>query len=459
MDFIRNYAAEFLQVMQASKETDSEYIARKIKEQEPIWARQRVGQSYYDNDTLSVLTWPVPKTPEGILDKDKPDNRIISNFHGNQVDHKVNYLLAEPINFKADDATIKVIDKAFGLKFDDMLIDTLIAASNKGIEWIHAYYNDKSELKFKRIPAEQIVPVYDEEDNLVLIIRTYKLDNVERAEVWTLDGVNYYMKQDADWVADYYWGEAETTHHSNGNWDAIPFVPFRNNSQEEGDIWKYKTVIDAFNRQLSNMQNLFDETAEIVFVLRGYQGQDLSEFKRNLKHYGAINVEADPSSGVDTLTVKLPVEETKVYLKELREMIIDFGQGVDFTSDRFGNSPSGVALKVLFAALDMKAKALERKTRVGIEQLLYFVFDDAGIKTKPEDVEMTFQYNRLTNDLEDSQIALNSKGIISDLTIMANHPWTDDVQGEMERLQEQELEFAPLPENDEGDVNNGSAAN
>lgn len=453
MEFIRNYAEEFLQYMKDSQETDSEYISRLITEHAPVWSRQKVGQSYYENDALSVLSWKPPMTPEGLVDIDKPDNRIISNFHGNQVDHKVNYLLAEPINFKSDEKTLNVINNAFGLEFDDMLIDTLIAASNKGVEWIHAYYNDKAELKFKRIPAEQVVPVYDEEDNLVLLIRTYKLNDVERAEVWTLDGVNYYMKQDEEWIADYYWGDAEAEHHSKGNWEMIPFVPFRNNTQEEGDIWKYKTLIDAFNRQLSNMQNLFDETAEVVFVLRGYEGQDLGEFKKNLKYHKAINVAADPSSGVETLTIKLPVEETKSYLKELREMIVDFGQGVDFTSDRFGNNASGVALKVLFAALDMKAKALERKTRVGIKQLLYFVFDDAGISTKPEDIEMTFQYNRLTNDLEDSTIALNSKGIISDLTIMANHPWTDDVQGEQERLNEQNIEFAPLPESE---INDGS---
>lgn len=44
----------------------------------------------------------------------------------------------------------------------------------------------------------------------------------------------------------------------------------------------------------------------------------------------------------------------------------------------------------------------------------------------------------ITNDLEDVQIASQSKGVISDETIVANHPWVEDVAEELDRLKKQE---------------------
>lgn len=450
-DFIKDYAYETLQNMIKEQETTGQMIERLIAEHAPKVKEYIVGQRYYDNDP-DIFYQAKPMTPQGRIDEYKPDWRLAANFHANQVDHKVNYLLAEPINYKAKKQELKVIGERLGNKFDDLLIDTLVAASNKGIEWIHTYYDTEGNLKFKQIPAEQVVPVYDEYDNLAFVIRHYILHGAKRAELWTYDGVSYWIEQNKSFVPDYYWGEHETTHHTKGNWDKIPFTPFRNNTQERGDIWRYKDMIDAFNKRLSDLQNTFDESTDLIVVLKGYEGTNLDEFMRNLKHYKAIKVSADGSSGVESLQITIPVAETKEYLQMMRENIVDFGQGVDFTSDKFGNSPSGVALKVLFASLDMKAKALERKTRVALEDILYFVFDDAGIKTDPAQVEMTFQYNRLTNDLEDTQIAVQSRDIISTDTILANHPWVDDPEGEKQRLEEEDFVLDnPLPELDEED--------
>ena len=44
----------------------------------------------------------------------------------------------------------------------------------------------------------------------------------------------------------------------------------------------------------------------------------------------------------------------------------------------------------------------------------------------------------MKNDQELSQIASQSKGIISDETIVSHHPWVDDPEKEMDLLKEQE---------------------
>ncbi|RAI79678.1 phage portal protein [Macrococcoides goetzii] len=438
MSDVRLYFEEVLDNMRREEtESRGRLIKRLIDEHVYVVQKQRVGHLYY-NDEPDILLRPRPKDPLGQIDEDKPHNLLVANFHPNQVDQKVGYLLAEPINFKAENTTIlEKIGEVLNDDFDDMMNDILTAASNKGVEWLHVYYDDKGNFRYRQIPAEQIVPVYDEYGDLVTVIRHYLLKDVERAEVWNAETVSYWMLEGGEFVPDYYWGEHETYHHSNGSWDKIPFIPFKNNSQEKGDIWKYKTLIDAFNNRLSDLQNTFDESTEIIFALKGFRGQGLKEFMAGLKHYKAVNLGSD--GGIDTISVKIPIDETEKYLKMLREMIIDFGRGVDFNSDKFGNSPSGVALKILYSGLDIKAKQLERKTRVALKELLFFVFKHQGINADPQDVEMKFNYNRLKNDMEDTQIATMSKGIVSDITIVTNHPWTDDPQGELERLEEQEM--------------------
>ena len=46
----------------------------------------------------------------------------------------------------------------------------------------------------------------------------------------------------------------------------------------------------------------------------------------------------------------------------------------------------------------------------------------------------------ISNDLENSQIAQASVGIIPKKIILANHPWVDDVQLALDLLEEEEKE-------------------
>jgi SPP1 family phage portal protein len=52
-----------------------------------------------------------------------------------------------------------------------------------------------------------------------------------------------------------------------------------------------------------------------------------------------------------------------------------FGMGVDPDTDKFGNSPSGVALKFLYSLLDLKCDVLERKMKTSLREFLWFITD------------------------------------------------------------------------------------
>ena len=426
-------------------ETQEEMIIRLLTMHQHNVKIYETGQKYYDNKN-DIKDRDVPKNAEGVPDYDKPDWRITHPIHANLVDQKVGHALTNPVSFKhKDESVTKKINELLGYEFDDDLNDIFIASSNKGIEWLHPFVNEDGEFKFMQIPAEQIVPIYADrkERELEAVIRSYTYERERRVEYWTKDDVTYYIYLDNRLHLGWYHGINEsnpTTHLDCVSWGRVPFIPFKNNSQAVGDIWRYKTLIDAMDNQTSNVQNTFDEATELIYVLKGYEGENLSTFMRNLKHYKAINVDGD--GGVDTIKIEVPVTSSNEWLEQLRKYIYDYGRGIDFQRQSLGNSPSGIALRFLYSDLDLKVKDLIRKATPAIKELLWFVFEfDSDNGEIADEVEISFSINRMVNELEQSQIASMSQTLISQDTVIENHPWVNDLEGEKERMSVDNIEY------------------
>ena len=59
---------------------------------------------------------------------------------------------------------------------------------------------------------------------------------------------------------------------------------------------------------------------------------------------------------------------------------------------------------------------------------------------KTRTITQTWTRNMISNDLENAQIAAESKDTISDETIVKNHPWVEDPEEEMKKLKQQKEE-------------------
>lgn len=438
--------------------SESEYIQEQIDKHDTT--QMRVGVNYYFNES-DILKRKLYRYEDGIKVEDdtKPNNRIPHGWHKLLVDQKTGYLVGQPINFAADNESFQeYINDYLGEKFDDIANELVKNASNKGVEWLHPYIDENGEFDFIITPAEQIIPIYAGEGNkrLGLVIRFYPItiDNVEtiKVELWDENTVTFYIKQDGKYVLDPYEPNNPDSHFYFGTsdnekgygWGKVPFIPFKNNEELRGDIHDYKEHIDAFDLTVSDNQNAFEEFQNLIYVLKGYEGQSLSEFTTNLKFYKAVSVEAGEGSGVDTINNEIPMDSADKHLDRLRESIFFFGQGVDVGTDKFGNSPSGIALRFLYSLLELKASTLERKFRTSIQSLLWFLCEYLKMSGKGEfnykEVDFTFKRTMLMNELEQAQIAQASKGVISDETIINNHPWVKDSEQELERLARQREE-------------------
>lgn len=441
-----------------SKITDSSIIKDLISEHDT--SQMIEGERYYYNDNdIKDRKQYYYKDGMKVEDDTKPNNKISHNWHKLLVDQKVAYLVGKPVVLQAGENQKEYTDKLnliLGEEWDDTLSELAKNASNKGTEWLHVYINEDGLFKFIIIPAEEIIPIYDTslQENLEAVLRYYlvEVNGQERIRVewWTRDNVTYYIQDDdGNFVLD----DTEPVNPSphfyyndvGYGWTKVPFIEFKNNDKRVSDLKFVKELIDSYDKNVSDLANNLDEVQEIITVLKGYEGTDLAEFKENLRYYKAIKVSGEEGSGVDKLELNIPIEARKEMLDRLEENIFLFGQGVNLKTDRFGNSPSGVALKFLYSQLDHKASIMERKFRKAIKRLLWFATEYINIIDKKNydstTVQVTFRKTMITNDREDTEIASLSKGVISDETIVANHPWVEDVAEELDRLKKQEEEY------------------
>lgn len=413
------------------------------------------GDRYYvvDNDILSGLK----KTGN---DKYRADNRIAHAKYKDMVDEKVSYLLSKPYSIKCDDETyLKAINDVLGKSFQYTLYKMGYESSNKGIGWLHVYVDENGKFQTMIIPSEQCVPVWRsiEHKELEYMIRFYddlvwqgdSRKTITNIEVWSRNGVEYYRKDGnvifIDPIKNFNENGIQVGHHAiNGvetSWEKIPFVPFKNNFKEIPDIKFVKTLIDNYDKTRSKSANYVEDLANYIIAVYGYTANNASELKRNIKDHNMMFFdEKENGSGAEIITPKTELTASKEHWEQLKKDVVENGQSVLRDPDKIGNTPSGIALQILYAGLDLKASAMSTEFKNAFADLLYFVNKYLEIHEythEKQDVDIVFNVDMKSDESQTIANCRSSKGIISDETIIANHPWVGDVSKEKELLDKQ----------------------
>jgi SPP1 family phage portal protein len=162
----------------------------------------------------------------------------------------------------------------------------------------------------------------------------------------------------------------------------------------------------------------------------------------DLKKYKAIKV--DDEGGVDTIKAEIPVEAVKEFITELKSLIVMMGQGIDPAPDKIGSGISGVALEFLYGLLDLKCSNMESEFVPALRELLWFVnkYNEMthGPIFNPDDIQVTLKRNKIRSDADTVNICKQSQGIISDKTIVSNHPWVKNPDDEIAAVKAQKAE-------------------
>ena len=292
---------------------------------------------------------------------------------------------------------------------------------------------------------------------------------IEKVEVFDMQGIHCYILDGNVLLPDLTLKEQDCAYVMNNgkplNWAKIPLIPFKYNEQELPLLKKVKSLQDGINVMLSDFENNMQEDARnTILVLKNYDGTNLGEFRKNLATYGAVKVRYDGETkgGVETLEITVNAENYKVILEIFKKALIENAMGYDAKDDRLSGNPNQMNIQSMYSDIDLDANDMETEFQAAFEDVLWFInahLTNTGRGNfENEEVNIIFNRDILINESEAIDNCAKSVGILSDETIIGMHPWVDDVQQELERLEKQrekekeEMEadaynpFAPNPQ-------------
>ena len=403
----------------------------------------------------------------------RSNHHNINTFHTNLVDQKTAYIAGKEPTFTvkgaADGGELKTyedfVTETADEEFNVMLQDWITGASNKGAECVHVYYDQDFNLKYCIVPMEEIIPIYDSafQQELVELIRYYTMTVIKggekylrrRVEWWTKDKVTYYIEKEKDVFipdpdvpvnpAPHFWdvsflNGAEKSRLPN-SWGRIPFIILENNSLGTTDLQLNKGLIDAYDMISSEGTNTLLDLVDLYWVIQGYGGETASAIARLLQINKAVSIN-DAGGNIAAHQVDLSLTGRIELLKMLRRDIYHFGMGVDFDNDTLGAAPSGVSLKFRYSGLRLKAGKMAPRLKQAIKELFWFLTYDYNRRNNTafdsELIAVNLNYSEITNDLEQVQIIAQSQGVLSERTLIENHPFVTDVNEELDRIEEEE---------------------
>lgn len=441
-----------------------------------------IGDRYYRNKTDILERVREAINEYGVKEPvaNLANNKLANAFVRKLVDQKVGYLLGKPISVQTDkDEYAEVLGEFFDRDMQRTLKSLGKEAINKGIAWLHVYYDEDGALSFKKMRSEEIIPIWADEAHTVLdaLIRVYDVivyegknrKTITKVEWWDTNGVRRYVKDGNGLVVDVEEGGhgphffvVQGNKSIGMNWERIPFIPFKYNEEEQPLVQLIKSLVDDYDKQKSDNANNLEDLPNSIYLVKNYGGQKAEDFRKNLAIFRTIFVEGDGDA--KTLNIEFNVDAWKAHMEQARKDIYEFGRGVDTQGLKLGSAPSGIALRFLYSDLDLDANIMETEFQASLEQLRWFfdthLFNTTGVDYSKEDVEFIFNRDMPIEETEIITNIRNSAGILSNETLVAQHPWVTDVKQEMDRLKNQRDErmesYGGLPPNNQpGQNGNG----
>ena len=316
------------------------------------------GQRYYeaDHDIKNYRIFFVNADGKLEEDKTKSNIKISHPFFTELVDQEVQYMLSGKDGFiKSDDPDLQEHLNAYfndNEDFTAVLEEVLTGCIAKGFEYAYAYKNAEDKLAFKCADSLGVVEVRAKEtdDGCEYVIFWYidriGKDNkeIKRIQVWDKTQAFYYVQEDdGNIVLDesekqnprphIMWTEGDDGKIYYEDFGVIPFFRLDNCKKQFSGLKPIKALIDDYDLMSCGLSNNLQDTAEALYVVKGFEGDNLDELMTNIKAKKHIGVSDDGGVEVHTVDVPYQARQTKLDLDE--KNIYRFGMG--FNSAQLGD--------------------------------------------------------------------------------------------------------------------------
>lgn len=407
------------------------FIENDLSSEKKRYARTAVR--YYDakHDIKDYRMFYIDANGELKEDKFRSNIRISHPFFTEIVDQLVQFELSseEGFIFSDDPELQQYLDEYFNeneefrAEFEEMVTGAVV----KGFDTMYAYKTAEGKTAFQYADSMGVVEVSenDTDDHCSYVIFWYEdkitKDNkkIKRIQVWDKSQTYFYCQVDNDEIVPdasrepnprphiIYQKDGEETIYYD-DYGFIPFFRMDYNRKQHSALMPIKDIIDSYDLMNAGLANNIQDTNEALYVVRGFQGDNLDELMLNIRTKKHIGVEEN--GDVEIKTLDIPYEARKAKMEIDEKNIFRFGMAVNTEGLKDSNATVSVAIKSAYTLLEMKANKLETQIKRFMRKLLKVVLAEInemnGTDYQCKNVYFKFDRQIPTNALENAQIEL-----------------------------------------------------
>ena len=419
---------------------------------------------------MEFMRWLYNSAGQQVVDFTAANNRIASNFLHRLVTQRVAYSLGNGISFANAEKVYKdgkwtVLDTTkdiLGKDFDTILYTAGRFARLHRVSYI--FWNlDHADI-FK---ATEFCPLFDENDgSLMAGIRFWSLDWGQKpvtVVMYEADGYTKYRTRPKGKGLDLVELEPKRAYkqqiaHNDvdpdeivgeSNYVAIPIVPFWGSQHRQSDLVGMRSKIDAYDLVKSGFANDLEDCAQIYWIIgnaMGMNDDDLAQFRDRLKFQHIAVMDTD-NTNISQYQQEVPTAARTALIDSLRAQIYEDYGGLDVHTIAAGATNDHV--DAAYQPMDEEADDFEYQCIKCIRGILNII----GVDDMP-----IFNRNRISNQMERTQMIMMAANYLDDETIVRKLPFitpdeadailarktaSDQDAFEAEEPEEEEQEEAP----------------
>lgn len=241
--------------------------------------------------------------------------------------------------------------------------------------------------------------------------------------------------------------------------DYCPLFGIPNNAELQGDADKVLTLIDAYDKTMSDVNSEIESFRLAYMLFIGYAPN--KEEVEAMIQTGALYIpESENGEDIKFLVKDIGSAMAAIdsHLNRLEDNITRFAKHVNFTDEAFGGNLSGVAMRYKLFALETKAKITERKHEAALLymfKVLASSWKKKGISLDYTQIDLKYTRNIPVNIVDEANAAVALLGVTSRRTALEQLSFVNDVEAEMDRIEEERQTMVNLDMIDNNGANNG----
>lgn len=393
----------------------------------------KTGVRYYegDHDIKDYRIFFIDAEGKIQEDKTKSNIKISHPFFKLLVDQQTQYMLSGHGGFvKSDIPELQTEldayfneNESFVAELNGLISGTVV----KGWEYMYAYKSEDDRTAFQVADSTGVVEVREKEtdDGCAYVIYWFvdRIDKdnkkIKRIQVWDKQQTWFFCQEDDGGIVRddsipnnprphiLYQKDGEDRLFYD-DYGMIPFFRLDNGKKRFSVLKTIKALIDDYDLMNAGLSNNIQDTNEALYVVKGFDGDNLDELHFNVRAKKLIGV--GESGDVDIKTIDIPVEARKTKMEVDEKNIFRFGQGVNTEALKDTSATTSIAIKSAYANLDLKCDGLQPFLLQFMRKLLKLVLkeinDRNGTDYEQKDVYFNFEREIITNAQENAQIDL-----------------------------------------------------